>query len=194
MPPKAPKKNGFHALGTKLKQALTPAPKRALELPYPKSLLKAAEVRAGYTAIYIIAPRDTGWPISFGVTSDPAATYWAFQRGYWSEHCLHELQWTAGKPVADRLKRAMQALMASKKKGFFGSWYDATVDEAKIALIAAARQEGIALFDDVDKQRKLHRIALKAWEAKVGVETIPIEAPTAPRPSAKVIHLTPRKI
>lgn len=177
MPPKNPpkKKNGFHALGSKIQKILrTPLPKKAAVLPYPRAILKAAENRAAYVAVYIIAPREQQWPVSFGVTSDPAATYWAFQKGWWSEHCIHELQWTAGRPAAERIKRAMCDLMASKKRGFFGGWYDATVDEANVALIAAARQEGVQLFDDVEKHKRLHKIALRAWETKVGVETLEI--------------------
>ncbi len=190
MPPKTPpkKKNGFHSLGTRIKQALTPVPKRATpELPYPRAILKAAEARAAYVAVYVIAPRQTGWPVSFGITSDPSALYWSFQKGYWEEFAIHELQWTAGRPAAERIKRAMTAMLASKKKGFWAAWHDVTVDEAKIALLSCARAEGVQLFDDTEKHRRLHRIALKAWEAKVGVETVALEAPQ--KASAQIIPM-----
>lgn len=201
MPPKAPRKrkNGFAALGSNLGSKLSKIMRptqvaKKPELPYPRGLLKAAEARAGYVAVYVVAPREEAWPVSFGVTSDPAATYWGLQRGYWNEHSLHELQWTAGKPAAERIKRVMAKMLASRKRGFFGGWYDVNVDEAKLALIAAARQEGVALFDDVEKHRKLHKIAQHAWEAKVGVEYLPapVVDATDERPSGIVVPLRPK--
>lgn len=196
MPPKARKhKNGFAALGAKLQKALRPVPpERKPELPYPRSLLKAAEARAGFVAIYVVAPREQAWPISFGITSDPAVAYHSYQKGYWQEHAIHELQWTPGRPAAERVKRAMTHLLAPRKRGFWSGWHDATVDEGRLALIAAARQEGVMLFDDVEKQRKLHKIALRAWEMKVGVERIEIEAPPkAEKPSGVIIPLHPKR-
>lgn len=186
MPPKK-HKNGFAALGTKLKKIIRPEPERRPELPYPRSLLKAAEARAGYVALYVIAPREQAWPISFGVTSDPSVTYGSYQRGYWCEHAIHELQWTAGRPAAERVKRAMADMLASRKKGFWSGWHDVTADEAKIALIACARQEGVQLFDDLERHRRIHRIALKAWEAKAGVETIALEREAIAAPKSAII-------
>lgn len=194
MPPKKKKySNGNHglaALGAKIQKALrAEPPNKKPELPYPRSLLKAAEARAGYVAVYVVGPRSQAWPISFGVTSDPSACYHSYQKGYWEEQAIHELQWTPGRPAAERIKRAMLDMLQHHRKFFWRGWFDVTADEAKIALIASARQEGIQLFDDVEKQRRLHRIAQKAWEAKVGVETIDLQPEK--KPSAVILQLPP---
>jgi hypothetical protein len=140
---------------------------------FPPALLKAAESKAAYVAIYIIAPRNQKWPISFGLTTDPVATYHSFQKGWWEEHCLHILLWVTSKTSradAERIKRSMVDILAEKRRFFSRSWYDISVEEAEQVLRLAATQERVQLVDDVEKQRKIFSSAQKAWEAKMGVQ------------------------
>lgn len=146
---------------------------------FPPALLKAAEAKAAFVAIYIIAPRNQKWPISFGLTTDPVATYFSFQKGWWEEHCLHVLLWTPGRPAAERVKRGMTDLMSSQRKFFSRSWYDATVEEAERALRVTASKERVQLFDDVDKQKRIYQAAQKAWEQKMGVQVERVPAVVA---------------
>lgn len=175
-PPK--KRNGFVAtvLGAVKKREPREPARKALP-PYPRAVLKAVEARAGYVAIYVIAPREQAWPITFGITSDPAVAYAQYQRGYWEEQAIHELQWTPGRPAAERVKRAMVDMLGSHRRFFARNWYDTPVDAARLALITCAKAHGVELFDDLEKSRRLHRIAQKAWEAKLGVETLQTQAP-----------------
>lgn len=137
---------------------------------FPPALLKAAEAKAGYVALYIIAPRSQKWPISFGLTTDPVATYHSFQKGWWEEHCLHVLLWTPGRPAAERVKREMGDMLAQSRRFFSRSWYDVTVEEAERALRFSATKERVPLFDDVEKQKRIFKAAQIAWEKKMGVQ------------------------
>jgi hypothetical protein len=144
----------------------------------PPELMRAAEAKEKYVAIYIIAPRSQKWPISFGITTDPVATYHSFQKGWWEEHCLHVLLWTPGRPAAERVKRQMAEMLEHARRFFSRSWYDVTVEEAERALRFSATQHRVPLFDDIEKQRRIFAVAQKAWEKQMGVqaERIPVVA------------------
>lgn len=138
---------------------------------FPPALLKTAEQKAGYVALYIVAPREQQWPISFGLTTDPVATYHSFQKGWWEEHSLHVLQWTPGRTAAEKLKRAMMDALSGHRKFFSRGWYSVTVEEAHRVLLESAARERIPLFDDIEKQTRLYQSAQAAWEKQVGVQT-----------------------
>lgn len=137
---------------------------------FPADLIKKAEAKANYVAVYIVAPRDQKWPVSFGITSDPVATYHAFQKGWWEEHCLHVLLWTPSRKEAEKVKKTMVEMMHSQRRFFSRSWYDVAVEDAERALRVAAAEQKIQLFDEVEKQRRIYFAVQKAWEKRMGIQ------------------------
>ena len=180
-----PKKGSIGTVKAKIKRLLGADGSPVSPEIFPAALLKAAEAKAAYVAIYIIAPRNQKWPISFGLTTDPVATYFSFQKGWWEEHCLHVLLWTPGRSQAERVKKAMADMLNPYRQFFSRSWCDVTVEEAERALRLAASKERVLLFDDVEKQRRIFAAAQKAWEAKNGVQiehhpTLPVASNVYP--------------
>lgn len=141
----------------------------------PADLLKKAKLAAGYSGIYIAAPRDK-WPITFGVSADARNAYYSIQRGYWEEHFIHVFLLTPGPPVAARLKARMTENLAPKRQFFNESWYNATVDEALIELELAAASEGVELFDEIEAERRYYRGIQKAMEQQAGIQRTPLVA------------------
>lgn len=134
-------------------------------------LMKLAERRSEYVAIYIIGPMVERWPVAFGICSDPVAAYHSYQKGWWGEHALHTILWTPGKAAAERIKRNMVKRLAKKKKFFSRSWYDVSAEEANAALLAAAKDEGVLLFDEVERQRRFVAAARTEVETLQGVRS-----------------------
>lgn len=166
---------------------------RQSEEKWLRDSMKTAEKKSGYVALYIVAPINQKWPIAFGVCSDPVATYHSYQKGWWEEHGLHVLLWTAGKPAADRVKRRMTEALASRRKFFSRSWYDTSVEEAHQILLQVAHEEGVSLFDEVERQRRFAAAARMEREALEGVTRGP-SARALPRPqqAAVVVPIRPK--
>lgn len=157
-----------------------------------KESMRAAERSSGYVAIYIVAPVLQRWPIAFGICSDPVTTYYSYQKGWWEEHGLHTVLWTPGKPAAERIKRKMAQRLAKKKRFFSASWYDVTAEEAHATLLQVAAEEGVPLFDEVERQRRFAAAAQLEREALEGVLR-PVPTLALPQSSvATVIPLRPK--
>lgn len=150
----------------------------------PADLIRAAELKAAYSAIYIIAPKDQKWPVSIGITSNPSAAYHSFQKGWWEEHKIHVLLWADNDDITNKLKRLMGEAMAHQRRFFSRSWYDATVEEAERLLTAITMAQGIQLFDDVEKHQKIFYTARTAWEKRNGV------VPQVQRSASNVLAFT----
>lgn len=134
-----------------------------------REAMRVAEAQSGYVAIYIIAPIDQRWPVAFGVCSDPVAAYHSYQKGWWEEHALCTLLWTPGKPAAERVKRRMAEKLLNHRKFFSRSWYDLSADQALKVLLQSAKEEGVSLFDEVERQRRFATAARMQREDLEGV-------------------------
>lgn len=153
-----------------------------------REAMRAAEAQSGYVAIYIIAPLSQSWPIAFGVCSDPVAAYHSYQKGWWEEHGLQTLLWTPGKPAAERVKRRMAEKLASQRKFFSRSWYDVSAEQALKILLQSAREEGVTLFDEVERQRRFAAAARLQREDLEGVMRSS-SRPLAPPRAASIIPI-----
>lgn len=162
---------------TKVKRSeiLNPAP--GTEQKWLRDAMKVAESKSGYAAIYIIAPISQSWPVAFGICSDPVAAYHSYQKGWWEEHGIQALLWTPGKPAAERVKRRMAEKLLPQRKFFSRSWYDATAQDALKVLIQSAKEEGVQLFDEVERQR---RFALAARLEREDLEGV-LRSPASPQ-------------
>lgn len=153
----------------------------------PATLLKRAEELAEFCAIYIVTPRKKLWPVSFGTTTNPQATYYSYQKGWWDEHILHTVAWTPGKPAAERVKKKMAETIAKHRRFFARNWFDVTAEEAVAVLKNAAMHERVQLFDEVERQRKYHIAVRDALENAAGIERQEASK------EGKVIALKPRR-
>lgn len=185
-----PRKGSISTVKAKIKRLLGAEAGPVAPEIFPAALIKAAEQKAAFVAIYIIAPRNQKWPISFGLTTDPVATYFSFQKGWWEEHCLHVLLWTSGRNSAERVKKLMGEMLNERRRFFSRSWCDVSVEEAERALRIAATKERVQLFDDVEKQRKIFAAAQRAWEAKHGVQ---VERRPVFQPASNVVPISSAK-
>jgi hypothetical protein len=162
---------------------------RPTEEKWLRDSMRAAEKKSGYVALYIVAPISQGWPIAFGICSDPVVTYHSYQKGWWEEHGLQVLLWTPGKPAAERVKKRLMEALSPKRKFFSRSWYDVSVAEAHALMLKIAKEEGVSLFDEVERQRRFAAAARMDREVEEGVTRGPQARSVTHRPSAAILPL-----
>lgn len=149
----------------------------------PAEYLRRARELAGYSGIFIAAPRDK-WPTTFGVSSDPKNAYGSIQRGYWEEQFIFVFLLTPGPPVANRIKVRMQENLSSKRQFHNPNWYNASVEEVEKELQWAADAEGVELFDEIEAHRRYILAVQKALEESAGLKSL------APPPT-NVVRMSP---
>lgn len=126
--------------------------------------LRLAEREAGYVAVVITGPprrvpryfgdNDGCWPVKVGITKNPRDYLRTEDRG-WQEVVLLACVWTNGLRYAERLKAAVERMIAAKSEPLRRSWHDLEPEIAELTLAFAAEQEGIEVFDWAERQRRL---------------------------------------
>ena len=92
-----------------------------------------------------------------GTTADPRAYLKAEDRG-WQEVTVFACVWTPGQAHAERLKAAIERMIARQSEGIRRSWHDLEPEIAELTLAYAAEAEGIEVFDGDERRRRI-----KAW-------------------------------
>jgi len=68
---------------------------------------------------------------------------------------LHALCWTEGRPLAEKVKAKIDDMLVEHNQWLKGSWYNMEAHFAQIMIEGAARDLGVTLFDEPERQRKL---------------------------------------
>jgi len=115
------------------------------------------EAGLGFAIIYALGPAD-GVALKLGVASSDLALQKELKTAqHYSSSLMivHVRAFLAGKPVALRLKAAVEAQLESQGRRVRGSWHRVDAVELSGLMVTAAREIGAELFDEAERQRRV---------------------------------------
>jgi hypothetical protein len=80
-----------------------------------------------YACVYAIGP-EKGRPLKVGATGSPQARFSQIQTDNWREMLVHEIVWTLGPPLANRLQAEIHRILTKAGRHIRGEWFDVPVE------------------------------------------------------------------
>lgn len=93
----------------------------------------------GYQAIYIMGPKERT-PVKIGHAKNVKLRLSSMNTHNWVDIFLHHVVWTAGRPMAERIERAVHANLIDRGKLIKGEWFNITPEEGEILIKLHARE------------------------------------------------------
>ncbi|WP_298962322.1 hypothetical protein [uncultured Methylobacterium sp.] len=81
--------------------------------------------KLGFACVYAVGPL-AGRPMRIGWTSSPSGRFSNLQSSHWKEMKIHDIVWTPGKPLAQRLDEEVNRLLTQAGRHLRGDWFDVT--------------------------------------------------------------------
>lgn len=83
--------------------------------------------KLGFACTYAAGPLS-GRPLRVGWTATPSGRFDELQQAHWRELKIHEIVWTPGKPLAQRLDDEVRRLLTQAGRHMRGHWFDVPVE------------------------------------------------------------------
>ena len=133
--------------------------KRSRPSRRPKSQRESTKA-LDYTAIVIWHSEGETGKVYVGVSKAPEKLLREAQRFHWREVMVYPLVWTVGRPIAERLARAVTKSLADSGRRIRGHWYKADPWEIDLLIGAEAEAIGAEVMDTetVARRVKSHRL------------------------------------
>lgn len=147
-------------------------------------LIKKAEDRLGYSAIYVIGEveddKETG-KYRIGLATNPLEIFKTAQQWNWRNIVVKALIWTDGPLWSAKLKRQTEIELEPFQTK--GSWYELPPVRIINAIVAVASTLGCEIFSDLQRYERYEIEIEKAVKqrtllAKVRQKVIPFRRPT----------------
>jgi len=110
-----------------------------------------------YACVYALGPAE-GAPLRIGMTADPRRELGILQAENWQDLIAHEIVWTAGKPLARRLKAEVHRLLDGEGRRIRADWFRLERDEAWPLIKTAAATLKIPTFSHQEMMRRVRSL------------------------------------
>lgn len=146
------------------------------------SLLRKAEARAGFVAVYVVGERG-GNQVRIGTATNPIDVFKTAQQWNWREIDVYGVLWAPDGITASNLKRSVERELSPFL--IRGSWYELDPQMVINTVVTCAVVMGAKIFND-KKRYEIYERDIAEAVAKRALLTKQKAAP-APRPTGRII-------